>query len=67
VISDGEISSISVVSKRDDAKWFNRALNRLVQIVISTQEATTDIVGGATYSSRGIDAAIAAALEKAVA
>jgi polyferredoxin/major membrane immunogen (membrane-anchored lipoprotein) len=65
-IMNGAITSVEVVSYGDDRKWFVRAFQTLVDKVLAKQAAVTDIVAGATYSSRGIDAAVADALSKAV-
>jgi uncharacterized protein with FMN-binding domain len=63
---NGAITTVEVVSYGDDRKWFVRAFQTLVDKVLAKQAAVTDIVAGATYSSRGIDAAVADALSKAV-
>jgi polyferredoxin len=64
-IANGAIASVEVVSYGDDRKWFVRAFQTLVDKVLAKQAPVTDIVAGATYSSRGIDDAIADALAKA--
>lgn len=64
MISDGSISSVIVVSKSDDAEFFNKALD-VVDSIIDTQSTDVDTVSGATYSSRGIIEAVADALSQA--
>ena len=64
-IRNGNITAINVVSTGDSQRWFVRAFNTLVQKILGNQAAGSDIVAGATYSSRGIDTAVADALAKA--
>ncbi len=62
VTVEGEtITAIEVTQTTDDAKWLNRALN-VVDEIISTQTTDVDSVSGATYSSMGIKEAVADAL-----
>ena len=63
VISGGKIASITVLSESDDAEYFARARG-VITSVISRQSTSVDTVSGATYSSKGILAAIEDALAK---
>ena len=65
-IKDGKIADIKVVSYKDDAPFFNRAKS-LTNKIVKEQSANVDAVSGATYSSNGIKAAVADALNQAVA
>ncbi len=65
VVSGGKITSVDVVSYRDDRPYFKRAYSRISDDVISSQSADVDAVSGATYSSRGLINAVADALSKA--
>jgi uncharacterized protein with FMN-binding domain len=65
VIEGGKITSIKTVSTRDDAPFYNKAFNTVVQKIINTQSSSVDAVSGATYSSKGIMSAVANALTKA--
>lgn len=47
------IDSITVVSHKDDRKWYNRATT-VIQDMIDKQTTDVDTVAGATYTSRGI-------------
>ncbi len=58
------ITDITVISSNDDAKWFNRALT-LIDEIIDGQSADISVVSGATYSSNGILDAVKDALEGA--
>jgi uncharacterized protein with FMN-binding domain len=64
-VSGGQIASIATVSTGDSAKWYNRAFTALIKKILGVQAPVTDIIAGATYSSKGIDAAVADALSKA--
>ena len=64
-IAGGQITSIATVSTSDSAKWYNRAFTALIKKILGVQAPVTDVVAGATYSSKGIDAAVADALSKA--
>jgi uncharacterized protein with FMN-binding domain len=65
VIEGGKITSIKTVSTRDDAPFYNKAFNTVIQKIINTQSSSVDAVSGATYSSKGIMSAVANALTKA--
>lgn len=63
-ISGGKIKTIDV-SGSDDAAYFNKAKNGIINKMISNQTADVDTVSGATYSSKGIKTAVINALKKA--
>ena len=65
-ISGGKITDIAVVSFVDDAPYFNRAFSGLKPSIISAQSTSVSGVSGATYSSKGIKAAVQSALNKAL-
>ena len=58
------IKEIIVTDHSDDAKWYNRAVS-IIDDIMGSQSTDVDLVGGATYSSVGIREAVEAALEKA--
>ena len=64
MISNGDIASVIVMSKSDDADFFDSAV-AVIDNVIATQSTDVDTVSGATFSSRGILAAIDDALAQA--
>ena len=64
VIEGGKISSIAVLSHGDDESFFSQA-RAVISEVVSAQSTNVDTVSGATYSSRGILAAVKDALSKA--
>lgn len=64
-IKGGKITDISVVSTRDDGRFFNRAYPTVSSEIIDAQNTKVDAVSGATYSSNGIMEAVADALAQA--
>ena len=60
-VEGGEISDIEVLSYSDDRSFFRRALS-VIDSILSRQTVEVDTVSGATYSSQGIIAAVADAL-----
>ena len=60
-MAGGEITNIEVLSYRDDRNFFERAKG-VIDSILSKQTVEVDTVSGATYSSRGIIAAVADAL-----
>lgn len=64
-IAGGIISQVEVTDQQDDRKWFERAYAGVVQEILKAQNADVDTVSGATYSSQGIIAGAAEALNKA--
>ncbi len=67
VVSNGEITAITVDSYGDDKKFFDRAYTSVSQDIISSQSVNVDAVSGATFSSNGIMNAVANALSSAAA
>lgn len=64
-IENGAIARVTVIESQDDAAYWNKALG-VVDEVIASQSTAVDAVSGATYSSKGLLAAIDDALSKAV-
>lgn len=64
VLQDHTIQSILVTEKNDDDQFFNRAM-KVVTNVVKKQDTNVDTVSGATYSSKGLRAAIKNALKDA--
>ena len=62
VVKNGNITSITVESYRDDSQFFNKAKSTIIDEIISSQSTNVKTVSGATYSSRGIINAVANAL-----
>ncbi len=65
-VSGGKITDIVIVSSDDDEPYFTNA-RAVVARILSHQTTNVDAVSGATYSSKGIMAAVSDALQKAVA
>jgi uncharacterized protein with FMN-binding domain len=65
-VEDGKITNVEVISHGDDAPYFNRSLNSVVNQIINKQSTDVDSVSGATYSSEGIMNAVEDALKDAV-
>lgn len=61
-VKSHKITAIKVLSSSDDAAYFNRASKGVIQSIISKQSLNVDAVSGATYSSKGIIAAVKNAL-----
>ena len=66
VVSGGKITTITTVSYKDDAKYYNKAYSTVSKSIISSQSADVDAVSGATYSSNGIMKAVENALSGAI-
>lgn len=64
-IKDDKITSISVLSTRDDRKFYRRAFDTVISRIISNQKTSVQTVSGATYSSKAIINAVKNALTKA--
>ena len=62
-MQSGKLTSVVVVSTDDDEEYFSRA-EALLSAVMEKQSTAVDTVSGATYSSKGILAAIEDALAK---
>jgi len=65
IINNGFITQVEVIKHNDDRKWFNRANNQIPDKIIESQSTNVDVVGGATYSSKGIIEGVTEALIKA--
>lgn len=63
-ISGGKIASISIVSTKDGDSYVKIA-SSLLDTIVEKQSANVDTVSGATFSSRGIIAAVRSALSQA--
>ena len=61
-VENGKITDITIVSYQDDAQFFSRAQNTIIQEIINTQSLDVSCVSGATFSSNGILEAVANAL-----
>lgn len=66
VIQNGKISDITTVSYGDDRPYYNRAFTNISNDIIRSQSTNVDSVSGATFSSRGIMAAVENALDKSI-
>ena len=63
-ISRGKIASISIVSTKDGDSYVKSA-SSLLDTIVEKQSTNVDTVSGATFSSRGIIAAVRSALSQA--
>lgn len=63
-ISGGKIASISIVSTKDGDSYVKNA-SSLLDTIVEKQSTNVDTVSGATFSSRGIIAAVRSALSQA--
>lgn len=66
-VQGGKIASISIMDQGDDEPYFTNAKNGVLTRILISQNSKVDAVSGATYSSKGIMAAVADAMKKAVA
>lgn len=64
-VKNGKISDISAISYRDDRPYFSRAFSKVSEEIIDNQSTDVNAVSGATFSSRGIMAAVEDALSSA--
>lgn len=64
-IENGVITDISVVKSYDDEPYIDWAEDEIPQSILSAQSTDVDTVSGATFSSKGIINAVAAALQQA--
>lgn len=64
-IENGMITDISVIETADDEPYFDWAEEEILPNIITTQSTQVDSVSGATFSSKGLKAAVEHALEKA--
>lgn len=63
-IAGGKISAISIVSTKDGDSYV-RSASSLLDTIVEKQSTNVDTVSGATFSSRGIIAAVRSALSQA--
>lgn len=61
-VENGNITDITVVSYQDDQEYFSRAENTIISEILEAQDTDVDTVSGATFSSKGIIAAVSDAL-----
>ena len=64
-VSNGKIANVETISNEDTPRFYTYAENTIANEIISTQSTSVDTVSGATYSSRGVIAAVADALSQA--
>lgn len=62
LVTNGNISEITVTSAGDDREYLSKAENQVIPAIIKAQDTDVDTVSGATYSSRGIINAVENAL-----
>ena len=65
-VQNGAIANIEILDADDDEPYFTNA-QAVIARMLSKQTTQVDVVTGATYSSKGIMAAVSDALRKAVA
>ena len=66
-IKDNAITKLKVLKAAGETPSFlNKAKNKMIPLILNRQTTKVDGAAGATYSSRGIKNAVAAALKKAV-
>ena len=61
-VKDHKITGIEVLSFSDDSSFFTKAKSGVIPSILSAQSLNVDCVSGATYSSKGIIAAVKNAL-----
>ncbi|MCF0237916.1 MAG: FMN-binding protein, partial [Sphaerochaetaceae bacterium] len=61
-VEGGKITSISIVSSREDRQFLNRAKDTVINNIIKTQSNEVSAISGATFSSNGIIEAVSDAL-----
>ncbi len=62
VVENGYITTIEVISYRDDSQYFNLAKNSVIAQILDQQTTQVSAVSGATFSSNGIMKAVSDAL-----
>ena len=62
-VENGKITDITVLSYRDDERYFSRASDSVVEAILHNQSLRISTVSGATFSSNGILEAVADALD----
>ncbi len=66
VVQGGRITEISIVETKDGDEYISAA-SALIKTIVDGQNPSVDAVSGATYSSKGIIAAVKDALKSAIA
>ncbi|MGE5627591.1 MAG: FMN-binding protein [Solirubrobacterales bacterium] len=64
-VKNGKITDVSTLSTGDDMPYYNRAFSTVSSEIVDNQSTSVDSVSGATFSSRGIMAAVQDALSNA--
>jgi uncharacterized protein with FMN-binding domain len=64
-VKDGKITDIKTISNNETESFYNNAFNTVSKEIISKQSTEVDSVSGATFSSKGIMAAVKDALKNA--
>ena len=59
----GRITDITILSYRDDERYFSRAAGSMIEAILNNQSLRVNTVSGATFSSNGILEAVADALD----
>ena len=62
MVENGYITTIEVISYRDDSQYFNLAKNSVIAQILDQQTTQVSAVSGATFSSNGIMKAVSDAL-----
>lgn len=62
-VESGRITDITILSYRDDERYFSRAENSMIEAILNNQSLRVNTVSGATFSSNGILEAVADALD----
>ena len=62
-VESGRITDITVLSYRDDERYFSRAADSMIEAILKNQSLRVNTVSGATFSSNGILEAVADALD----
>ena len=62
-VENGKITDITVLSYRDDERYFSRASDSVIEAILHNQSLRVSTVSGATFSSNGILEAVADALD----
>jgi uncharacterized protein with FMN-binding domain/Pyruvate/2-oxoacid:ferredoxin oxidoreductase delta subunit len=65
-VKGGKIITVQIISSNETPGFYEKAFSEVPKQIIAAQSTNVDIVSGATFSSRGIMAAVKNALSKAV-
>jgi uncharacterized protein with FMN-binding domain len=65
-ISGGKIASVVILSHIEDQEYWDMAVARIVNSIVTGQTTNVDAVSGATYTSNGIILAVRDALRQAI-